>query len=129
MHSIEELAMLKQEEKFCDPTMSTADAVSYVAHRLKLVRLMKKMTLETVSSHLGISRKQLQNYETAQSNISVARLWELAKVLETDPSFFLEGINGKKTIISNENLELIRLFDKIKDNNIKQALLGILRKV
>lgn len=112
-----------------DVILSKADAVSYVAHRLKSVRLMKKMTLEDVASHLGISRKQLQNYESAQSNISIARLWELAKVLDTAPEFFLEGLSNKKNALSNEQLEFVRLLAKIKDNDLKRSLLGILREI
>ena len=109
---------------------SAAEVIVYIAERLKLARSIKHMTLESVAGRLGITRKQLQNYESAQSNISVVRLWELANVLDTEPGFFLEGLkNSSKQFISNENLEFIHLFSRIRDTRIKQALLGILRKI
>ena len=67
---------------------SAAEVIVYIAERLKLARSIKHMTLESVAGRLGITRKQLQNYESAQSNISVVRLWELANVLDTEPGFF-----------------------------------------
>ena len=80
--------MPKQTQNQPQQISSAAEVIVYIAERLKLARSIKHMTLESVAGRLGITRKQLQNYESAQSNISVVRLWELANVLDTEPGFY-----------------------------------------
>lgn len=63
---------------------SSFDAARYVAERLRLVRRLKNLTLENLASKLGITRKQLQNYESAQCNLTIARLWEISRLLEIE---------------------------------------------
>lgn len=108
---------------------STSEAVRYVAERLKLVRRIRNMTLENMASQLGITRKQLQNYESAQSNITVARLWEISNLLDVETGFFVEGMNSSKQFINNEDLDLIRMFKNIKDRKAKDSLIGILKEI
>ena len=121
--------MPKKISQYSLQVSSAAEAGIYVAQRLKLARNIRHLSMESVASMLGISRKQLQNYENAESNISVGRLWELANIFDVEPEFFFDGMGHKKAYISNESLELIRLFSRIKDNHVKQALLGILREI
>lgn len=108
---------------------STSEAICYVAERLKLVRRIRNMTLENMASQLGITRKQLQNYESAQSNITVARLWEISNLLDVETGFFVEGMNSSKQFINNEDLDLIRMFKNIKDRKAKDSLIGILKEI
>lgn len=108
---------------------STSEAIRYVAERLKLVRRIRNMTLENMASQLGITRKQLQNYESAQSNITVARLWEISNLLDVETGFFVEGMNSSKQFINNEDLDLIRMFKNIKDRKAKDSLIGILKEI
>lgn len=106
-----------------------AEACCFVAKRLKQARCIKKMPLNTMADLLGISRKQLQNYETAQSNITIARLWQISKILDVDTSFFVEGLNSSRKLLSNDDLELIRAFGKIKDTKVKETLWGIIKAI
>ena len=122
--------MLKSSEKSRVANISNeADACSFVAQRLKQARCIKQMPLNTMAKLLGISRKQLQNYENAQSNITVARLWQISKILDIDTSFFVEGLNSSKQLLSNDDLELVRMFGKIKDQRVKDTLWGIIKVI
>lgn len=109
------------------PISSSAEAVRYIAERLRLARKIRNVTLENMASSLGITRKQLQNYESAQSNINVARLWEISKLLDLETAFFVEGLGANKPLLNNKDLELIHKFNSIKDAQTKASILGIIQ--
>ena len=111
------------------PVSSSNEAVKYVAERLRLARRIRNMTLENMAIHLGITRKQLQNYESAQSNITVTRLWEISKLLNIETGFFVEGLCFGQPLLENEDLELVHKFKNIKDKKTKISLLGILKEL
>lgn len=106
-----------------------AEACSYIASRLKLARNLRKITLISLAAKLGITRTQLQNYETAQSTLSLARLWEIAQILDTDINFFVAGLSQNKNFVSNDDLNLLRLFHKVKDPQVKQLILNLLQEL
>ncbi len=108
---------------------SPDDVAHYVAQRLKLARQMKQISSQHIANKLGISRKQIQNYETAQCNLTVPRLWEIANLLEVDTSFFTDGLKGEYASVSNQDLEFLTSFAKIKDPTIKNIILNILNSV
>ena len=109
--------------------VSASEAMIFVAKRIKTARCIKKMTMSNMAANLGITRKQLQNYETAQSNITVARLWQMSKILDLDTSFFVEGLNASKQLLSDDDLEIIRAFGKIKDTKVKETLWEIIKAI
>lgn len=108
---------------------SKDDAVKYVAERLRLARRIRNMTLENMASHLGITRTQMQHYENAQTNITIARLWEISKLLNIETGFFVEGLCLGQPLLDRDDLELIHKFRNIKDKNTKASLLGILKEL
>lgn len=108
---------------------SSFDAARYVAERLRLVRRLKNLTLENLASKLGITRKQLQNYESAQCNLTIARLWEISRLLEIETEFFVKGLNSSQKCLSNKDIELISMFKKIKDDKVKELIIGILNEI
>lgn len=109
--------------------VSASEAMIFVAKRIKTARCIKKMTMSNMAANLGITRKQLQNYETAQSNITVARLWQISKIFDVDTSFFVEGLNASKQLLSDDDLEIIRAFGKIKDTKVKETLWEIIKAI
>ena len=109
--------------------VSASEAMIFVAKRIKTARCIKKMTMSNMAANLGITRKQLQNYETAQSNITVARLWQISKILDVDTSFFVEGLNASKQLLSDDDLEIICAFGKIKDTKVKETLWEIIKAI
>ncbi len=58
--------------------------------RLKKKRREKHLTLEKVGEYIGVSKQTVQRYESGQiANIPLARLSELAKVLDTTPGYLM----------------------------------------
>jgi transcriptional regulator with XRE-family HTH domain len=66
--------------------------VKHVAKRLKIMRKLKNLTLEELALSLGVSRKQLQNYEHCTSAIPIKRLFKLAKYYKLIWLIFLKEL-------------------------------------
>lgn len=109
--------------------ISDKDVILHVAKKIKLIRQIKKISSGNMASLLGITRKQLQNYENGQTNIGIARLWQIAQILQVDIVTLVEGLDNKPSSIDNESLEFIRLFNNLKDQNIKDIILGLLKSM
>ena len=78
--------------------------LSYLADRIKLTRKIRHLTISSVASDLGVTRKQFQNYEAGQTNISVFRLWQIAQILKVDPGFLIGDFNKKTKYLNNDEL-------------------------
>ena len=106
--------------------LSKKDVANYLAERIKITRRHLRVSLKEMSQQLGITKKQLQNYENAKSNLTVVRLWEIATILHLDPSFFIEGLSNKNSALSNEDLKLIYGFHHIRNKPVQEALVNLL---
>ena len=64
----------------------------HVGARIRLRRTLLGMTQDQLASALSISYQQIQKYETGANRISAGRLFEIAKCLGVDISYFFDGI-------------------------------------
>lgn len=64
----------------------------YVGKRLKLRRVMLRMSQEELASMIGVTFQQVQKYESGANRISASRLFIISKVLQVDVSFFFYGL-------------------------------------
>jgi CheY-like chemotaxis protein len=65
----------------------------YIASRLREKRKKVGFKLAYMSTQIGISIKQLQEYERAEAKISASRLYQIARVLGVNPNYFFEGFD------------------------------------
>jgi transcriptional regulator with XRE-family HTH domain len=68
----------------------------HVGKRVRMRRLMLKMTQEELAGRLRLTYQQLQKYETGANRVSAGRLLELSHVLRASIDFFFEGLPGRK---------------------------------
>ncbi len=64
----------------------------YVGKRLKLRRVMLRMSQEELASMIGVTFQQVQKYESGANRISASRLFIISKVLQVEVSFFFYGL-------------------------------------
>ncbi len=65
---------------------------AYVGKRLKLRRVMLRMSQDELASMIGVTFQQVQKYENGVNRISASRLFIIAKVLQVDVGFFFFGL-------------------------------------
>ena len=68
----------------------------HVGKRVRMRRLMLKMTQEELAGRLRLTYQQLQKYESGANRVSAGRLLELSHVLRAPIDFFFEGLPGHK---------------------------------
>jgi len=110
-----------------------------VGENLKAFRNMKGISQAKLAGEVGITFQQLQKYENGMNRISASRMYVLAESLDISINDFYLGLEGanentpsKSGIpydMSASELELVSLYKKIQDRQLRNSLLSILRTV
>lgn len=79
----------------------------HVGKRLRHRRWLVGMTQQQLAESVGIKFQQIQKYETGANRVSASRLWDIAKSLEVDVSFFFEGYNPDAQAVEARNAEAV----------------------
>ena len=66
----------------------------YVGMKLRWLRSKRRVSQEKLGDRLGVTFQQVQKYEKGSNRVSASRLYEIAKILEVDISYFFEGFSG-----------------------------------
>lgn len=87
---------------------------------------------------LGITYQQVQKYEIGKSNISVARLYDIAKALNVSVTSLLpdEGREPEVSesaeiygLLKNEEREIVECLRRIKNKQLKRAIVKLLEEI
>ncbi|NNU81402.1 helix-turn-helix transcriptional regulator [Halovulum dunhuangense] len=68
---------------------------AHVGQRIRHRRWLMGMTQQQLGDAIGIKFQQVQKYETGMNRVSASRLWDIARVLDVDVSFFFEGLGAE----------------------------------
>ncbi len=109
---------------------------AYVGERIRDRRTSLGLTQEHLANALQISYQQVQKYETGANRVSAGRLFELARILEIDVSFFFDGLNEQAEVAPLDHggknrsaIELVRNFASIEDQTVRAALSGLVKTI
>ena len=86
-------------------TMKEMDAGlldAYIGKRLKLRRIMLRMSQDELASMVGVTFQQVQKYEKGLNRVSASRLWDFSVVLNIPVSFFFEDMDKSINYIDKE---------------------------
>lgn len=108
----------------------------HVGERIRERRTMMGLTQENLASALNISYQQVQKYETGANRVSAGRLYEIAKRLDVDMSYFFDGLEPTSSAGPMEHggrnrstIELVRNFSDISDPAIRSAISGLIKSL
>ena len=109
---------------------------AYVGERIRERRTVLGLTQEHLASALDISYQQVQKYETGANRVSAGRLYEVARKLDVDVSYFFEGLDEESEVNPLEHggrnrstIELVRNFSDIGDPAIRSAVSGLVKSL
>ncbi len=115
----------------------------HVGSRVRMQRILMKISQEKLGEALGLTFQQVQKYEKGLNRIGASRLQQISKTLSVPPSFFFEGAptldateNGGFAEASSsqyvvdflstaEGLHLNRAFARINDVKIRKRVLEL----
>ena len=79
------------------PVARKSDGIDkHVGERVRLRRIMLKMSQGELGSKIGVTFQQLQKYEKGTNRIGASRLHQLSQVLDVPPGFFFEDLPGAR---------------------------------
>jgi transcriptional regulator with XRE-family HTH domain len=93
----------------------------HLGKRLRRRRRLLGLTQQQLALAVGIRFQQIQKYECGANRISAARLFQLAKALETPINYFYDGLTDDKTEIAAVNNEGIEVFSRKETLDLIQA--------
>jgi len=109
----------------------------YIGDLIRLARKTAGLSQMKLAERVGISYQQIQKYEKGISEISIARLSQIADALNTRLGNFIA--NDEKTMVSesisrygavrDDEIEFLRLFRKIKSKKLKNGLLVMIKSI
>jgi transcriptional regulator with XRE-family HTH domain len=69
----------------------------HVGERVRMRRLIMKMSQTELAEKVGITFQQVQKYERGTNRIGASRLHLISQALEVPVSFFFEDVEGQKS--------------------------------
>jgi transcriptional regulator with XRE-family HTH domain len=138
----------KQEIERQEPELDGIDI--YIGKRLKLRRIILKMSQDSLAALIGVTFQQVQKYETGENRLSASRLFTFANILAVNVAFFFEGIDIPKSYYlpiegqefniaeepkifdpmqDTETLQLVGAYWKIQDSDKRKKLLELIESV
>lgn len=99
----------------------------HVGKRIRHRRWIVGTTQQQLAEKVGIKFQQIQKYETGMNRVSASRLWDIARAMGVEISFFFEGLDGMTSeagdndmpadlLSDREALELLRSYYAIPEN-------------
>ena len=120
---------------------STGSIDKEIGSRVRMRRVSIGMSQEKLGDMLGLTFQQVQKYEKGMNRISVARLVEIARILNVDIDFFFDGIKAGRNeagfaesgappyvadmMSTPEGLQLVRTFASIKSPRIRKTIVQL----
>jgi len=118
----------------------------HVGSRVRMQRVLMKMSQEKLGGALGLTFQQVQKYEKGTNRIGASRLQQISKTLNVPPSFFFEGApvsSGEPTqglqeagsqfvvdfLGTAEGLHLNRSFARIRDPKVRKRIVELVAAV
>jgi transcriptional regulator with XRE-family HTH domain len=112
---------------------STADIE--LGKRIRLRRLVQKMSQSELGDKIGVSFQQVQKYEMGVNRVGASRLQKLAAALGVPYTFFYDG-DGKtrkvESLLSTDPatcLRLLRAFTSIKDIPLRRLFVTMAEEI
>ncbi len=117
----------------------------HVGQRLRQRRTLLGLSQEKLGELIGLTFQQVQKYERGANRVSASRLYDLARVLDTDINFFFEDMQEEVAqrspgqlralaeppapyeaepdpMAKRETLELVRAYYRIHDPAVRKRL-------
>lgn len=106
----------------------------HLGKRLRRRRRLLGLTQQQLALAVGIRFQQIQKYECGANRISAARLFQLAKALETPISYFYDGLTddsvetvapaneGIEVFSRKETLDLIQAYYRLSERPRRRLL-------
>lgn len=108
-----------------------------IGHRVRALRVARRLSQAQVGQALGVSCQQVQKYEKGKNRVSAGRLQRIAEVLEV-PVTSLFGRQQKKLAQTDRTFEflgetgairLLQAYAHIRNAGVRRGLVRVARQI
>ena len=113
----------------------------HVGLRIRLRRKELGISQEKLADAIGLTFQQVQKYERAANRVSASKLWDVARALSTNISYFYEGLPDmpapvgadkprdavQEFLLTSEGIELASTFPQIPRGRVRRRILDLVR--
>ncbi len=125
--------------------MSRNPIDKHVGSRVRMRRLMLKMSQSELADALGLTFQQVQKYEKGKNRIGASRLQQISYVLQAAISFFFEDPRGptgrsgaqevrspdyvSQFLATTDGLSLAKAFVQIHDSALRRRIVRLVQDI
>jgi transcriptional regulator with XRE-family HTH domain len=94
-------------------------------------RLVAGLSRKDLAEQVGITHQQMQKYENGINRISVARLYEIAKVLKISVHSLLctENVSADIELDTKTKTEIYKYLNRVKDEAKLEAIKNLVKSI
>ncbi|NVJ71200.1 MAG: helix-turn-helix transcriptional regulator [Alphaproteobacteria bacterium] len=123
----------ENEDKHSLLSARKADIIDkHVGRRLRDRRRALDLSQQDIANILSISYQQVQKYESGQNRVSAGRLYLLAHIMQTEVSYFYEGLPAGDEILSGRITDMdliIPELETLPNVSVRDALSDLVRAI
>jgi transcriptional regulator with XRE-family HTH domain len=113
----------------------------HVGNRVRMRRMILKMSQETLASGLGLTFQQVQKYEKGANRIGAGRLQQISNILQVPVTFFFEGMPQSTAhdddinmlasdfLATSDGLALMTAFAQISNPAVRQSIIRLVEHI
>jgi transcriptional regulator with XRE-family HTH domain len=117
----------------------------HVGNRVRMRRVMLKMSQRKLGDAVGITFQQIQKYEKGKNRIGASRLQHIAQILQVPAAFFFEGapdLPAARTpnataspdtvmdfMATSEGLALAKAFMRITNMKVRRRIVDLVEEI
>ena len=109
--------------------ISAEEVDRLVGQRLRILRVARGITQQSLAKSIGVSFQQIQKYERGANRISAGRLWTIGRVLSVDVNEFFFGVDTPTEEHVGEERKLLEtalVLHTINDDHVKERLIEMI---
>jgi len=113
-----------------------------IGKRVRSRRLELDLSQERLAELVGVTFQQIQKYENGVNRIAASRLWDMARALGVQVSYFYEGLAGPAAGVAEEPSDLVydmmatpegqrllQIFGAIKSARVRRRVVDLVRVI
>jgi transcriptional regulator with XRE-family HTH domain len=98
----------------------------FVGRRIRERRVLLGMSQRQLGEPIGTSTQQIYKYELGQNGVTAGLLFEIARVVDTSPDYFFEGLGEEATArVSPRQRILLNLVRSLGEIQSREQLAAI----
>ncbi|MGD0332045.1 MAG: helix-turn-helix transcriptional regulator [Xanthobacteraceae bacterium] len=118
---------------------------AHVGKRLRMRRLVLRISQEILAAKLGVTFQQVQKYENGTNRVSAGRLHSIAHILQVPVQFFFDGLPEIKAggkghqhtshsftsdfLASSDGIAIAKAFTQIKSRTLRRHIAQMIKVI